>query len=100
MALLTQYLNLKNTPVSWKSNNVIKLKANSNSDLLLRKRLIQKSTGYDTPIKIFQKSDFCFDERTYCMNHNLIKEKFSSKLKNANVTPAYNKDDPTSKVNF
>ena len=34
------------------------------------------------------------------MNHNLIKEKFSSKLKNANVTPAYNKDDPTNKVNF
>ena len=47
-----------------------------------------------------KKSNFTFDELTECVNFTLKNGKFPGSLKNANITPVHEKDDPTDKVNY
>ena len=61
---------------------------------------MNKAAGGEIPVNVLKKSHFSFDELAICVNYALINGKFPITLKNANVTPAHKKDDPTDKANF
>ena len=55
---------------------------------IIRDLPTNKAAGGEIPVNVLKKSNFSFDE------------KFPITLKNANLTPVHEKDDPADKINF
>ena len=98
----------KNHPSIVKIKELYKVKGNFSFRLataeeikaIIRDLLTNKAVRGEIPVNILKKSNFSFDELTTCVDHALINGKFRITLKNANVTPVHNKDDPADKTHF
>ena len=55
----------------------------------------------EIPIKILRESTVCFPELTNCISESLTNNKFSDTfLKLSDITPVYQKFDPSDKANY
>ena len=83
-----------------KSNFSFRLTTTEEIKAIIRDLPTNKAAGGEIPINILKKSNFSFDELNKCVNYAATNGKFPITLKNANVTPVHQKDDPTDKTNF
>ena len=59
-----------------------------------------KSVGGEIPIQILKESEFTFETLTNCINKSIETGYFPDSLKEANITPISEKDDPLDKSNY
>ena len=59
-----------------------------------------KSAGGEIPIQILKESEFTFGILTNCINKSIETGCFPDRLKAANITPIFKKDDPLDKANY
>ena len=59
-----------------------------------------KVSAGEIPIKILKESIFCFPDLTNCINESLTNNKFPDTLKLSDITPVFEKLDPSDKADY
>ena len=58
-----------------------------------------KATPGDIPVNVLQNSEICFFFFSYCINEDIIDNKFPDSVELSDITPVYKKIDPSDKAN-
>ena len=67
---------------------------------VVKSLLSNKATAGEIPVNVLKNSEICFFDLSNCINEAIKNNKFPDSLKLSDITPEYNKFDPSDKASY